>query len=148
MEIILAESIANLGAEGDIVKVKGGYARNFLIPQGLAFAATSANAAALEHTKRMMQDKRKRQLKTEQDFANRISSTMVKIHVKAGEEDRLFGSVTAQNIADALAEKGIPVDRRKIQLDEPIKALGVYTVPVRFSSETSGELKVLVEKEV
>ena len=72
---------------------------------------------------------------------------MVKIHVKAGEEDRLFGSVTAQNIADALAEKGVIIDRRKIQLDEPIKALGVYTVPVRFSSETSAELKVLVEKE-
>lgn len=147
MEVILAESIANLGVEGDVVKVKGGYARNYLIPQGLAFAATSANAAALEHTKKMLMDKRKRLLKTEQDIANRLSSTMVTIPMKAGEEDRLFGSVTAQNISDALAEKGIPVDRRKIQLDEPIKALGVYTVPVRFSSETSGELKVLVEKE-
>lgn len=147
MEVILAESIKNLGFEGDVVKVKGGYARNFLIPKGLAFAATSANAAALEHTKKMLLDKRKRVLKTEQDVANRLASTMVKIHVKAGEEDRLFGSVTAQNIADALAEKGVIIDRRKIQLDEPIKALGVYTVPVRFSSETSAELKVLVEKE-
>ncbi len=147
MEVILAESINNLGAEGEIVKVKGGYARNFLIPKGLAYAANSANAAALEHTKKMLQDKRRRILKTEQDVANRLATTMVKIHVKAGEEDRLFGSVTSQNIADALAEQGVTVDRRKIQLDEPIKALGVYTVPVRFSSDTSAELKVLVEKE-
>ncbi|MBI1389681.1 MAG: 50S ribosomal protein L9 [bacterium] len=147
MEVILAETIANLGDEGEVVKVKGGYARNYLIPQGLAYTVSSANASDIAHKKKMLQDKRKRLLKTEKDLADRLHETVVKIHVKAGEEDRLFGSVTSKDIAASLSEKGLDIDRRKIQLDEPIKALGVFTIPIRLSAETTADVRVFVEKE-
>lgn len=147
MQVILADSIPALGEQGQVVNVKGGYARNFLIPRGLAFAASSVNAAQIAHKQKQLQDLRKRKIKNDQDLANRISDISVHIAVKVGEEDRIFGSVTSQNIADALAGKGYKVDRRKIQLQEPIRALGVYTVPVRLSGEVEGHLKVWVVKE-
>ncbi|RJP18212.1 MAG: 50S ribosomal protein L9 [Candidatus Omnitrophota bacterium] len=147
MDIILRESVANLGEAGDLVDVKGGYARNYLIPQGLAYSAASANAAQINHKKRLLEDQRKRRIKTEQDLAKRLSEISINIPVRVGEEDRVFGSVTSQNIADSLAKKGYDVDRRKIVLDEPIRALGVYTVPVRFSGDISGNVKVWVVKE-
>lgn len=147
MQVILAESIPNLGDEGDVVNVKGGYARNYLIPKGFAFAATSANAALIAHKKKQLQDQRRRKIKTEQDLARRLSEIRINIPVKVGEEDRIFGSVTSRDIANALSEKGYEVDRRKIILKEPIKALGVYTVPVHFSESTEAQLKVWVVKE-
>lgn len=147
MQVILAESIPSLGNEGEIVNVKGGYARNYLIPQGFAFAASSVNAAQLAHKQKQLQDLRKRKIKNDQDLANRLSEVSIHIPVKVGEEDRIFGSVTTQHIADALAKKGFNVDRRKINLHEPIRALGVYTVPVRLSSDIEGHLKVWVVKE-
>lgn len=147
MQVILAESIPNLGNEGEIINVKGGYARNYLIPHGLAFAASSVNAAQLAHKQKQLQDLRKRKIKNDEDFAKRLSDISIHIPVKVGEEDRIFGSVTTQNIADELAKKGYNVDRRKIFLHEPIRALGVYTVPVRLSGEIEGHLKVWVVKE-
>ncbi len=147
MDVILTDSIPNLGDQGEVVNVRGGYARNYLIPKGLAFPASSANAAKIEHQKRILTDKRKRQIKTEEDLARRLSETEVKIPMKAGEGDRLFGSVTSQNIADALKEKGFNVDRRKIELEDNIKALGVFTVPIKFTGDIVGNVKVWVVKE-
>ncbi len=147
MDVILRESMPNLGEAGDLVNVKGGYARNYLIPQGLAYSAASGNAAQIAHKKKLLEDQRKRRIKTEQELAKQISEVSISIPVKVGEEDRVFGSVTSQNIAEALSKKGYDVDRRKIILDEPIRALGVYTVPVRFSGDISGNVKVWVVKE-
>ncbi len=147
MQVILAESISTLGEQGQIVNVKGGYARNYLIPQGLAFSASSANASQIAHKQKQLQDLRKRKIKNDQDFAKSLSDVSVRISVKVGEEDRLFGSVTNQHIADALNAKGYKVDRRKIVLQEPIRALGVYSVPVRLSAEVEGLVKVWVVKE-
>lgn len=147
MEVILCDQVPNLGNQGDIVKVKPGYARNFLIPNGLAYTASSRNAAQINHKKRLLQDRQKRKIKTEQDLARRISEISVQIPVRVGEEDRIFGSVTSQDIAAALKKKGHEIDRRKIILDEPIRALGVYTIPVRFSGDISAQLKVWVVKE-
>ncbi len=147
MEVILRESVPNLGEPGDLVNVKGGYARNYLIPQGMAYSASSSNAAQISHKKRLLEDQQKRQIKTEEEMAKRLSEISVSIPVKVGEEDRIFGSVTSQHIADALSKKGYNIDRRKINLDEPIRALGVYTVPVRFSGNITGNVKVWVVKE-
>ncbi len=147
MEVILRDDVPNLGGQGDIVKVKGGYARNFLIPKGLAFSASGANASQIEHKKRLLHDQLKRRIKTEQGLATRLSEISINVPVKVGEEDRIFGSVTSKDIATALEAKGYEVDRRKIQLDEPIRALGVYTVPVRLSGDVSADLKVWVVKE-
>lgn len=147
MQVILAESIPNLGEQGQIINVKGGFARNYLIPQGLAYTASSANAAQIAHKQKQLQDLNKRKIKSDQEFAARLSEISVHIKVKVGEEDRVFGSVTSQNIADALASKGYKVDRRKIVLSEPIRALGVYTVPVRLSADIEGQVKVWVVKE-
>ncbi len=147
MDVILTESIPNLGEQGDIVKVRGGYARNFLIPRGMAYPTSSANAAKVTHQKRILMDQRNRKIKTEQDMARRLSEISVNVPVKAGEEDRIHGTVTNQHIADALKQKGIDIDRRKINLEEQIKALGVYTVPVKFSGDTVAQLKVWVVKD-
>jgi large subunit ribosomal protein L9 len=147
VQVILAESIPNLGDQGQVVNVKGGFARNFLIPQGLAFAASSSNASQIAHKQKQLLDLRKRKVKNDQDFAARLSEVSVRIAVKVGEEDRLFGSVTSQHIADAVTKKGFKIDRRKIVLAEPIRALGVYTVPVRLAAEIEGNVKVWVVKE-
>jgi len=147
MQVILAETIPNLGQEGQVVTVKGGFARNYLIPKNLAYPAASASAAQIAHRQRQVQDLHKRRIKSEQDLANRLSSISVNIPVKVGEEDRVFGSVTSRDIAEALAQKGFDVDRRKIILEDPIRALGVYTVTVRLSGDISAHLKVWVVKE-
>ena len=147
MRVILAETIPNLGQEGQVVNVKGGFARNFLIPKNLAYPAASASASQIAHRQRQVQDQHKRRIKTEQDLAHRLSSISVNIPVRVGEEDRVFGSVTSKDIAEALAKKGYDVDRRKIILDDPIRALGIYTVQIRLSGDISAHLKVWVVKE-
>lgn len=147
MEIILAESIKNLGEQGDVVKVRPGYARNYLIPKGFAYPVNTANAAELRHRRQMVMDQQRRRVKTETDLARVLGNTRIHIQVKVGEEDKLFGSVTSKDIAEALAKKDIVVDRRKIQLDEPIRSLGSFTVPVRFAADITAELNVTVDKE-
>ncbi len=147
MDVILRESMHNLGEQGDVVRVKPGYARNYLIPKGFAFPASSAYAKRLEHQKRILGDLRKRAIKTEEDVAVRVSAIEVRIEAKVGEEDRMFGSVTSAEIATRLAEQGVEVDRRKIVMDEPIRALGIYTVPIRFSADVTTELRIRVVKE-
>lgn len=147
MEVILAESMHKLGDEGDVVKVKPGYARNYLIPQGLAFPVKTTNANEVAHKRKLVLDQQRKRMKTQQDMARHLSKAEISVAVKVGEEDKLFGSVTSQHIQEGLKQKGFDVDRRKVILDEPIKALGVYTVPVRFTADIQADVKVWVVKE-
>lgn len=147
MQVILKENLKNLGKVGDIVSVKDGYARNYLIPRGLAINATSKNLRALEHAKRVVMEKAKKLVNTAQSLAEKISATDIIIKAKAGEEDKLFGSVTAIDIAEALKEKGLEVDRKKIVIEEPIKRLGQHTVYVKLHPEVTAQLIVKVERQ-
>ncbi|MFH1741434.1 MAG: 50S ribosomal protein L9 [bacterium] len=147
MEVILRESVDGLGKEGEVVHVKAGYARNCLIPQGIASLTSTGDAKKIDHQRRLLTDKQKRELKTTTDLANQIAETEIRIPVRTGEEDRVFGSVTNADIASALADAGIEVDRRKVMVEEPIRALGVYTIPVRLSGEVTADLKLWVVKQ-
>ncbi|NOZ73862.1 MAG: 50S ribosomal protein L9 [FCB group bacterium] len=146
MDVILLQDVENLGSAGDIVNVKPGYARNFLVPRGMALRASKRNLAVAEEQKRVAQARRAREMKALQDQAAKIAKLEVTIEVQVGEEERLFGSVTSQDIHKAIEAKGVQIDRHTIQLEEPIKALGVYTVPVRVSAELTPEIKVYVIK--
>jgi large subunit ribosomal protein L9 len=147
MEIILREDIDNLGARGQVVKVAPGYARNYLLPRRLAVAATDANRKIVEQ-ERQAHLRKEAVLKTEsEDLAKLLSNVTVSIARKAGENGQLFGSVTAADIADALTAQKFNIDRRKIQLDDPIRALGDYKVPVRLHRDVSAEVSVSVTAE-
>jgi large subunit ribosomal protein L9 len=147
MEVILREDIEKLGSRGDMVKVAPGYARNFLIPKRLAVAATESNKKIVEQER---QAHLRREAKAEgeaQDLAKMMNGVTVTIRQKAGENDQLFGSVTSKDVADALAAQNYTIDRRKIQLDEPIKQLGEFKVPVRLHKAVTAEITVVVAKE-
>jgi large subunit ribosomal protein L9 len=147
MEVILREDVSNLGKSGELVKVKPGYARNYLLPRGLAYEATEGNKKRIlaEAKARMT---RQAAEKTEAEaFASKLNALAIRIAAKAGEENRLFGSITAQDIADALAQAGQPVDKRKIELEHPIKTLGFHAVPVRVHHEVQAEIKLTVVAE-
>jgi large subunit ribosomal protein L9 len=147
MEVILREDIDNLGNRGQVVKVAPGYARNFLLPRKLAVAATEANKKIVEQ-ERQAHLRKDAKLKNEaEDLSKLISGVSVSIYQKAGENDQLFGSVTSKDISDALAQRNYTIDRRKIQLDEPIKQLGEYKVPVRLHKDVTAEVTVVVVKE-
>jgi large subunit ribosomal protein L9 len=147
MEVILREDIEKLGNRGDVVKVAPGYARNFLIPKRLAVQATEGNRKIVEQ-ERQAHLRKEAKLKTEaEDLAKLMAGVSVTITQKAGENDQLFGSVTAKDIADALAAKDYNIDRRKIHLDDPIKQLGEYKVPVRLHKDVTVEVTVTVAKE-
>jgi len=147
MEVILREDIEKLGSRGDVVKVAPGYARNFLIPKRMAVAATDSNKKIVEQER---QAHLRREAKAEgeaQDLAKMMNGVTVTIRQKAGENDQLFGSVTVKDIADALAAQNYTIDRRKIQLEEPIKQLGESKVPVRLHKNVTAEITVVVAKE-
>ncbi len=146
MKVILKENIENLGHIGDIVKVAPGYARNYLLPKGLVIEATTKNAKALEHAKRQMEYKKNKVLEQAKQFAARIEGLSFVISHQAGEEGKLFGSVTNMEIADRLKAEGIEVDRKKIMLAEPIKHLGEFTVGIKVHPEVTANLKVNVNK--
>ncbi len=147
MEVILREDIEKLGNRGQVVKVTPGYARNFLLPRKLAVAATEANKKIVEQ-ERQAHLRRDAKLKSEaEDLGKLITGVSVTIAQKAGENDQLFGSVTAKDISDALAGKNYTIDRRKIQLEEPIKQLGEYHVPVRLHKDVTADVTVVVVKE-
>jgi large subunit ribosomal protein L9 len=147
MEVILREDIENLGNRGEVVKVAPGYARNFLLPKRLAVAATESNKKIVEQ-ERQAHLRKEAKLKNEaEDLSKMLTGVTVTITQKAGENDQLFGSVTAKDVADALAGKNYTIDRRKIQLDEPIKQLGEYKVPVRLHRDVTAEVTVVVAKE-
>ena len=147
MEVILREDIEKLGNRGQVVKVAAGYARNFLLPKRLAVAATEANKKIVEQERQAHLRKEAKLVSEAQDLAKIMLGTAITIKQKAGEADQLFGSVTSKDIADALAAKNFNIDRRKIQLDEPIKQLGEYTVPIKLHKDVSVDISVLVAKE-
>ncbi len=147
MEIILQEDIATLGSTGEIVKVRDGYGRNYLVPRGLAVEANRRNLRVLEHQKLLAAAKRERDRRDAQGIADRIAALSVSITARAGEEDRLFGSVTNLDIEKALAAQGVTIDRRKIVLVEPIKQLGTHTVPIHLNSAVHGTVTVHVVRE-
>jgi large subunit ribosomal protein L9 len=144
MKVILKEHVENLGNIGDIVKVAPGYARNFLLPKGVAIEATEKNAKALEHAKRQMAYKKNRELETARNLASRLEALVVELTHQAGEEGKLFGSVTNMEISAYLADKGIEIDRKKILLAEPIKHVGEISIPIKIHPEVSASLKVVV----
>ena len=147
MEVILREDIDRLGNRGDVVKVAPGYARNFLLPKKLAVAATESNKKIVEQERQAHLRKEAKQKGEAEDLAKLMLGTAITIKQKAGEADQLFGSVTTKDIADALAAKNFQIDRRRIQLAEPIKQLGEYTVPVRLHKDVTVDISVLVAKE-
>lgn len=147
MEVILKEDVDKLGNRGDLVSVADGYARNFLLPQKKAVAATDSNRKIIEQ-ERDAHLRREAKLKVEfEGVAKMLDGTVVTLAQKVGENDHLFGSVTAQNIADALEKQNFHVDRRKIHLEEPIRALGEYKVQIRLHREVTAEITVNVTKE-
>jgi large subunit ribosomal protein L9 len=147
VQIILSEEVTNLGRPGDVVKVKAGYARNYLLPRKLAVEANSKNLRAFEHEKRIALLKREALQQKAVGLRARIEGLTIIIGARAGEEGKLFGSVTNIDIERALREKGVEVDRRRIQLPEPIKQLGEFSVPVRLSAEVDAHLKLTVTAE-
>lgn len=146
MQVILLEDVPSLGTTGDEVQVKAGYARNFLLPRSLAVEANTRNARAHQHRQQMVAARVEQRRRAALDLAGRVKETEVTITMLAGEEDRLFGSVTNRDIGDALAAQGIEIDRKRILLEDPIKALGVHTVQVRVHQDVTAELKVWVVK--
>lgn len=147
MKIVLLEDVKNLGNTSDIVTVKDGYARNFLIPSGKALVATKGNLKVLESIGKSIEAKSLRELKTNKAMATRLSKVELVAKVQTGEEDRMFGAVTSTDIAQMLSEKEIEIDRRIIELPEPIKALGIYNVPIRLHADVIATVKIRVEKE-
>jgi large subunit ribosomal protein L9 len=147
MEVILREDIHNLGSRGQVVKVAAGYARNFLIPKKLAVTASESNKKIIEQERQAHLRKEAKMQGEAQELSKLMTGVSVEIRQKAGENDQLFGSVTAKDIADALEAKGFTIDRRKIQLEDPIKQLGEFKVPVRLHKEVVAEVTVVVAKE-
>lgn len=146
MKVILREDVERVGKTGDLVEVSIGYARNFLIPKKLAAEATEKNVKALEHARRLISDKTKKERKEALELAKKIGEASVTIQVKVGEEDKLFGSVTAKDIADALSYEGIKIDKKKIQLESPLKELGTFDIPIKLHQDTVANLKVWIVK--
>jgi len=147
MKIILRQDHEKLGKLGDIVDVKDGYARNFLIPRNIAYSANEGNIRALEEEKKQHVDRQKKGLRRAEKLSAELEKVSITLKMKVGEDEKLFGSVTNQMIADDLKEKGIIVDRRSIEIEEPIKALGIYTVNIKLHTNVSGKVKVWVVRE-
>jgi len=147
MLVILRENIENLGRTGDVVNVSDGYARNFLLPQHLVIAADEGNVKALEHHKRTLEKKRQLQKVAAEELAKKISEFSCTISRKVGENDKLFGSVSAGDVAECLKKAGYAIDKRAIQLPTHIKTLGVHPVTVKLESDVSATVKVWVVKE-
>ncbi len=147
MKIILKEDIKKLGKMGQIVDVADGYARNYLVPKGLAVEASTKNIRSLEHEKKIIQEKARKHKDSAQDLASRISALTLTIKAKAGEEEKLFGSVTTMDIAEALLTQGVEIEKKKIVLEEPIKRLGSYSVQIKLHPDVSVPLTIEVIQE-
>ena len=147
MQVILMKSVPNLGSTGDLVNVKNGYARNFLIPNGFAKLASSTNVAQLEHDKRIATHRAAKELGEAESLAKVLSGLELTLSRKAGEQDKLFGSVTTIDIEKALSDKGYTIARRQIHLAEPIKALGSYEVAVKLHHDVEAKLKLNIAGE-
>jgi large subunit ribosomal protein L9 len=147
MEVILKEDVAKLGHRGDVVKVAEGYGRNYLLPHKLAIEATHANKAVIEQMKASAVRKSAVEKADSEALARQLDAVSLSFHRKAGEKDHLFGSVTSSDIADALEQKGFNIDRRKIQLNESLKSIGDFEVPIRLHRDVVSKVKVSVQKE-
>ena len=146
MEVILKEDMDNLGKSGEVVSVKEGYGRNYLLPRGLAVLATADDVARVAHEKRVIAARTAKMAKEIQSEADRLGQITVSIARAVGDEDKLFGSVTSRDIAEALSEQKVTVDAKKIHLDEPIKALGLTEVPIKLGQGVTAKIKVWVVK--
>ena len=147
MKLLLKEDVDGLGFCGDEVEVKDGFGRNFLIPKGKALLATPNNLKAFNHQKLVVQSKVKKVIATVQAIADEIAKVTCTVKKKIGDTGKMFGSVTAQEIADLLKVQGVDIDRRKIQITEPIKKAGEYKIPVKLHTEVTAEIKLVVEAE-
>ncbi|MBK9169455.1 MAG: 50S ribosomal protein L9 [Bryobacterales bacterium] len=147
MEVILREDIEKLGSRGQVVKVAPGYARNYLLPKRLAFEATESNKKIVEQERQAYLRRETKAQGEAEDLSKLLTGVTVTIAQKAGENDQLFGSVTAKDIAEALERQNFTIDRRKIELDQPIKQLGEFAVPVKLHRAVTADLKVVVVKE-
>jgi large subunit ribosomal protein L9 len=145
MEVILKEDVHKLGSRGEVVKVAEGYGRNYLLPRKLAIEATTANRAVVQQIKAAAQRRSVRDQADAEGLAQQMKELTLIFHRKVGEEEHIFGSVTSQDIAESLEGKGFTVDRRKIHLDDPIKALGEFQVAIRLHKEVTASVKVVVE---
>ena len=146
MRIILLQDIETLGKTGSQCDVKDGYARNYLIPRGFALKASPVNIKRFQEINRLKESAKKREMKKVNELADKLKALSLTIPVQVGEEDRLFGAVTSQSIAEQLQEKGYEIDKRQILLEEPIKTLGVFDVPVKLHPEVTATVKVWVVK--
>jgi large subunit ribosomal protein L9 len=147
MEVILREDVQSLGKAGDLVRVKPGYARNFLLPKGLAYEATEGNKKRIAAEGRAREARHATERAEAEQLASRLGGMAITLAAKAGEGDRLFGSITSQDIADAVTAKGFDLDKRKIELEHPIKTLGTHMVPVRLHADVRAEVAVTVTAE-
>jgi large subunit ribosomal protein L9 len=147
MKVILKDDVKNLGDMGQIVDVSDGYARNYLVPRGLAAEANIKNIKSLEHQRKIIQEKARKIKLSAQGLSDKISQLKLTIKAKAGEEGKLFGSVTSMDIAEQLKNEGFDIDKKKISLDEPIKRLGSYPVSVKIHPEISAQLNIEVVEE-
>ncbi|HXI04376.1 MAG TPA: 50S ribosomal protein L9 [Candidatus Saccharimonadales bacterium] len=147
MKIILREDVDNLGRRGDVVNVAAGYGRNFLLPKGKAYAFTQGNARKVESERHLLRIREAREKEEAEGLAQKLSQISTTIVRKVGENETLYGSVTGSDVAEALEKEGFEIDKRRILLEEPIKSVGIYTVPVRLHPEVTAEVKVWVVKE-
>jgi len=147
MEVILKEDVAKLGSRGDVVKVAEGYGRNYLLPRKLAIEASDSNKAVIEQMKAAAVRRSAKEKAQAEELSKQFDGLAVNFTRRSGEHDQLFGSVTSGDIADALEKKGFNIDRRKVQLHEPLKTLGEFTVPIKLHKDVTTHLKVLIEKE-
>jgi large subunit ribosomal protein L9 len=147
MEVILKEDVAKLGSRGDVVKVAEGYGRNYLLPRKLAIQASAGNKAVIEQMKAASVRRSAKEKSQAEELAKQFDGISLAFQRRSGEHDQLFGSVTSSDIGDALAKKGFDVDRRKVQLHEPLKTLGEFTVPIKLHRDVTTHVKVVIEKE-
>ncbi len=147
VKVILRETVYGLGDAGDLVGVKVGYARNYLLPQGKALLATESKVRELEHHKRVVTEKAARDLNDLKALRDRLESVALEVTARVGEEGKLFGSVTTAHIAELLAEKGYKVDRRKIQLGEPLREIGDHVVPIRLQRDVTAKVALKISAE-
>ena len=147
MEVILKEDVPKLGSRGDVVKVAEGYGRNYLLPHKLAIEASTGNKAVIEQMKSAALRRSAKEKAGAEALAKQFDGVSVSFQRRTGEKEQLFGSVTSSDIADALTKKGFDIDRRKIQVHEPLKSLGEFAVPIRLHKDVTAHLKVVIEKE-
>lgn len=147
MKVILRKNFDQLGKVGDVLTVKDGYARNYLIPRQIVYQATKGNILALEEEKKQILKKEDKELEAAQKFASNLEKVSITVQVKVGEEDKIFGTVTNQMISDSLKEKGFDVEKRKIEITEPIKSLGIYSVSIKIHPSVSATVKTWVVRE-